>query len=47
MGGGGEQWLDLVVHHLFVGVVLCEHAEEFNDVGVLHKASVIKAFTED
>ena len=27
----GEQRLYLVVHHLFLGVVLSEHGEEFND----------------
>jgi hypothetical protein len=34
--GGGEQRFNLVVHHLFVGVVLCEHAKELDDAGVLH-----------
>ena len=38
--GGNQCWekrVYLVVHHLFVGVVLSEHGEEFNDAGVLYK----------
>jgi len=32
----GNSGLDLVVHHLFAGVVLCEDAEQFNDAGILY-----------